>query len=119
MLSMSILNFRFFQDYRCDVSKLEPSAAKGKKDEVPTYLFQAAHKDWMYIDNASKSQDQMERLVLRSLRKLVVILLPVLIVLLAWVVLETLRLIIGMCLHHKQEFSWQDGPQKSTTIRLT
>ncbi|XP_020688282.1 3-isopropylmalate dehydratase large subunit, chloroplastic isoform X3 [Dendrobium catenatum] len=85
-------NERFIRDYRFDVSKLEPSAAKRKKVEVPTYLTQITHKAWMDTDIASKSPDQVERFVPRYLRKLGVILLPVLVELLAWVSLETLTL---------------------------
>ncbi|KAH0451910.1 hypothetical protein IEQ34_019209 [Dendrobium chrysotoxum] len=96
---------RFIRDYRFDVSKLEPSAAKiaypsevihvcvqRKKVEVPTYLTQITHKAWMDKDIVSKSPDQVERFVPRFLRKLGVILLPVLLELLAWVSLETLTL---------------------------
>ncbi|KAL0908116.1 hypothetical protein M5K25_022589 [Dendrobium thyrsiflorum] len=169
--------YRFIRDYRFDVSKLETSAAKRKKVEVPTYLTQITHKAWMDKDIASKSLDQVERFVPGYLRKLGVILVLVLVELLAWVFLETLTLTLlhlrtsihisppllvyaqqsclpstiifftmllemwpsilleffdlhvsvaplersvgghaGMCLYHKQEFSWQDGSQKTTDL---
>ncbi|XP_020688280.1 uncharacterized protein LOC110103788 isoform X1 [Dendrobium catenatum] len=113
-------NERFIRDYRFDVSKLEPSAAKRKKVEVPTYLTQITHKAWMDTDIASKSPDQVERFVPRYLRKLGVILLPVLVELLAWVSLETLTLTLLHLSGHtsitNRSFSWQDGPQKATDL---
>ncbi|XP_020596854.1 uncharacterized protein LOC110036692 isoform X3 [Phalaenopsis equestris] len=73
---------RFIQDYRFDVSKLEPSAAQVMKCEVPMHLFQATH--------------EVEKLIPRSLGKLALIRLSIQVFLFACIALEEMLTVINL-----------------------
>ncbi|XP_020596855.1 uncharacterized protein LOC110036692 isoform X4 [Phalaenopsis equestris] len=87
---------RFIQDYRFDVSKLEPSAAQVMKCEVPMHLFQATHEAWKDIDIDFKFQDQVEKLIPRSLGKLALIRLSIQVFLFACIALEEMLTVINL-----------------------